>query len=108
VSAITSLRNALEGVTDEAEDRVIGVLKAIESAILTFVSAIFGAVELATHQVVQVFFDLTQTFVIESFSVVDSVVTAALGAATNEEEELSEEEIIAVIDSAVDNTERSD
>ncbi len=79
MSAITSLRNALEGITAEAEDRVVGVLRAIENAALIFISAIFGAVELSARQVVEVFFTLARTFVVESLNVVDSVVTAALG-----------------------------
>ena len=100
MSAITSLRNALEGVTDEAEDRVIGVLRATESAVLTFVNVITDAVELSTRQVVEIFFGLAQTFVAESFSIVDSVVTVVLGAATDEGEDFS-----IVVDSVIENDE---
>ena len=84
MSAITSLRNALEGVTDEAEDRIIGVLQATEGIALGFISAVFDAVEGLARQVVAVFFDLAQTVVIGGFNVVDSVISVALGVATDE------------------------
>ena len=80
MSAITSLRRAIEGVTDEAEERAIGVL-------LAFVSAIFVAVEVSVRQVVQVGFGLANTFVTESFAVADSIVTAALGVPVDEDED---------------------
>ena len=80
MSAITSLRRAIEGVTDEAEERAIGVLQA-------FVSAIFVAVEVSVRQVVQVGFGLANTFVTESFAVADSIVTAALGVPVDEDED---------------------
>ena len=91
MSAITSLRGAVEGVTDEAEDRVVGVLQATEGAVLAFVSAIFVAVEVSARQVVQVFFGLATTVVSEGFNVVDSVVTAALGVPVDEDEINTEE-----------------
>ncbi len=93
MSAITSLRGAVEGVTDEAEDRAIGVLRATEGAVLAFVSAIFVAVEVSARQVVQVFFGLAQTVVSEGFNVVDSVVTAALGVPVDEDDEINTEEV---------------
>ena len=86
MSAITSLRNALEGVTNEVEDRVSGFVGVTENAALAFVSAILGAIEISVRQVVEVFFSLAQTFVTESFNVIDSAVTAALGVPTNEDE----------------------
>ncbi len=87
MSAITSLRRAIEGVTDEAEERAIGVLRATEGAVLAFVSAIFVAVEVSVRQVVQVGFGLANTFVTESFAVADSIVTAALGVPVDEDED---------------------
>ena len=88
MSAITSLRRAVEGVTDEAEERAIGVLQAIEGAVLAFVSAIFVAVEVSVRQVVQVGFGLANTFVSESFAVADSIVTAALGVPVDEDDDV--------------------
>ena len=85
MSAITSLRGAIEGVTDEAEDRVIGVLRATEGAFLAFVSAIFVAVEVSVRQVVQVGFGLANTFVSEGFNVADAVITAVLGEVADED-----------------------
>ncbi len=100
MSAITSLRNAVEGVADEAEDRVIGILKATEGAVLAFVSAIFVAIELSARQVVQVGFGLTLTFVSEGFNVVDSVVTAALGAVEDEVEDTTADLVATSLDTA--------
>ena len=85
MSAITSLRGVIEGATNEAEYRILGVLQAIESAMLTFVSAIFVAVEVSARQIVQVFFDLTQTMVRESFNVIDAVAAVALGEVEDED-----------------------
>lgn len=98
MSAITSLRGAIEGVTDEAEDRAVGVLRAIEGAALAFVSAVFVAVEVSVRQVVQVGFGLANTFVTEGFTVLDSVVTAALGAVEGDEDDDEDED--AAIDPA--------
>ena len=91
MSAITSLRSAIEGVTDEADDRVIGVLRATEGAALAFVNAIFVAIEVSVGQVVQVAFDLADTVVTEGFNVIDAVVTVALGAVEDEVDIASEE-----------------
>lgn len=105
MSAITSLRGAIEGVTDEAEDRAIGVLRATEGAFLAFVSAIFVAVEVSVRQVVQVGFGLANTFVSEGFNVADAVITAVLGEVEEEDImlEVEEEDItLDEIDSAID------
>jgi len=80
MSAITTLRGAIGSVTIEVEDRIVGVINAAEGAVLAFVSAIFVAVEVSVHQVVETFFGLIQTVVDEGFNVVDAVVTAAFGA----------------------------
>ncbi len=101
MSAITSLRRGVEAVTDEAEDRAIGVLRATEGAILAFVSAIFVAVEVSVRQVVQVGFGLVNTFVTESFTVVDSVISAALGVPESEDEDdEATESLFEAIDTA--------
>ena len=100
MSAITSLRGAIEGVTDEAEDRVIGVLRATEGAFLAFVSAIFVAVEVSVRQVVQVGFGLANTFVSEGFNVADAVITAVLGEV--EEEAVDFDEADSAIDPPTD------
>ncbi len=86
MSATTSLRGAVEDATDEVEIRIIGVLQATEGAALAFISAIFVAVEVSVRQVVQVVFGLANTVVTEGFTVVDAVVTAALGAAEDDDE----------------------
>ena len=85
MSVITFLRGAIEDVSDEVEDRTVGVLRATEGAVLTFISAIFVAGEVSIRQVVQVVFGLTNTVVVEGFNVIDAVVTAVLGAAEDEE-----------------------
>ncbi len=90
MSAITSLRGAVEDATDEVEIRIIGVLRATESAVLAFVSAIVVAVEVSVRQVVQVVFGLANTVVAEGFNVIDAVATAALGEV---EDEVTEAEL---------------
>ena len=99
MSAITSLRNAVEGVTDEAEGRAVGVLRATEGAALALVSAIFVAVEVSVRQVVQIFFGFAETVVVEGLNVVDAVVTAVLGAAEDEVEDEGDS-IDEVVDTA--------
>ena len=84
MSAITFLRGAIEDVSNEVEDRTVGVLRATESAVLAFISAIFVAVEVSVRQVVQVVFGLANTVVTEGFNVLDAVATAALGAVEDE------------------------
>ena len=86
MSAITILRGAVAGATNEAENRIDGVISATESAALAFISAIFVAVEVTIRQVVQIVFDLANTVVAEGFNVIDAVATAALGAVEDEED----------------------
>ena len=86
MSAITSLRGAIEGIANEAEDRTVGVLRATEGAALAFVSAVFVAIEVSVRQVVQVLFGLVTTAVSESFNVADAVVTAVLGDLVEDED----------------------
>ncbi len=90
MSAITSLRGAVEDATDEVEARIVGVLRATEGAALAFISAIFVTVEVSVRQVVQVVFGLANTVVAEGFTVIDAVVTAALGEV---EDEITEAEL---------------
>ncbi len=98
MSAITSLRGAVEDATDEVETRIIGVLQATEGAALAFISAIFVAVEVSARQVVQVVFGLANTVVVEGFTVIDAVATAALGATEDVEESVNLGGVIVNVD----------
>ena len=82
MSAITSLRGAVAGVTDEVESRINGVLEAIENAALALVNTIFGVADIV---------------VTEAFSVFNAIVTVVLGAVENEDiDEISAEASVIV------------
>ncbi len=84
MSVITSLRNIIEGVLNEAEDRVTGVLDTTEYIVDALVTKIFNTAQKTVNQIIATTFDLAGTLVREVFTVVGMVVTAVLGVGEDE------------------------
>ncbi len=86
MSAIGTLRTAVNTLLSTAEARTLGVLDATERAASAFLTVITDAVRLAATQIVSIAFTLANTVVEEAFNVAGSAVNAALGEVQDDEE----------------------
>ncbi len=87
MSKIATLRKGVNVVLTETESRIQGVLDASERAVSTFVFTVFATATTAVNAIVDIVFNLAETVVEEAFSVAESVVTAALGEVSFDEED---------------------